>query len=114
MADEEIPPFNLMCSACFTPCAGADAHVIPRWNADQRSIFTTYRCSNCWLSSLAELREAVTSGDTEVRASFCDFLARHGYKKDSETIRQAPSDLQQTHLLRVIDAVQGGVLVFDP
>jgi hypothetical protein len=79
-----------------------------------RRFFTTYRCGNCWLPPLDDLRVAVTSGEPDVRASFCDFLARHGCNKDSETIRSAASELQQAYLLAVIDAVQAGKIVFDP
>lgn len=49
-----------------------------------------------------------------VLESFCDFLARLGYGKDAETIRVAPPKTQQVYLLRVIDAVQAGQLVFHP
>ena len=113
--EEEIPKsYFLMCSACYTPCPGIDAHVIPRWNPEQRRIFTTYRCGNCWLTSLDELRAAITSGESEVLASFCDFLARQGYSKDADTIRAASSEQQQAYLLAIVDATQAEKLVFHP
>ena len=47
MADETEPPYSLMCSACYTPCTGADAHVVPRWNPDRQMVITAYRCGGC-------------------------------------------------------------------
>jgi len=114
MADENHPSYSLLCSACYTPCSGADAHVIPRWNPELRRIFTTYRCGNCWLRSLAELRAAVTSGEAEVQTNFCDFLARHGHSKDADMIRSAPSGQRQAYLLAILDAVQAEKIVFHP
>jgi len=43
---EETPEYNLLCSACYTPCAGTSAHVMPRWNPDAQTVWTTYRCDN--------------------------------------------------------------------
>ena len=105
--------YSLLCSACHTPCTGAEAHVIPHWNAVMRMVVTTYRCGRCWIGSLVEMRSAVRT-DADVRLGFCDFLTRRGYEKDAETIRAAEPELQQTYLIRVIDAVQSGDLVLDP
>ena len=114
MAEENHPSYSLLCSACYTPCSGADSRVIPRWNPELHRVFTAYRCGNCWLRSLAELRAVVTSSEAEVQTSFCDFLARHGYSKDAETIRGAPSGQQQAYLLAILDAVQAGTILFHP
>jgi hypothetical protein len=114
MTEEPEPPFSLLCSGCRTPCSGPDAHVVPRWRPDQRRILTSYRCSNCWIPALAELRVALTSGDAEVPASFCDFLARHGYEADADQIRAASAEQQRTWLLAVVDAVESGQLTFHP
>jgi hypothetical protein len=103
-----------MCSACRTPCSGADAHVIPKWNREMRRILTTYRCGNCWISSLADLRSVIATGELEVHTSFCDFLARHGYTKDAETIRAFPPEQRQVYLTRVLDAVESQSIIFDP
>jgi hypothetical protein len=112
---EELPEaYSLMCSGCHSPCSGADAHVIPRWNPTLRKVLTTYRCSNCWVTSLNELRAQVTSGEAEVRASFWVFLARHGFTKDAQTIRVAPSEEQEATLLAILDAVQAKRLIFEP
>ena len=113
MIEENQEPYSLLCSACYSPCSGDQAHVVPRWNPAVRRVWTTYRCDNCWHQSLAELRDAVTS-DAEVGSSFCDFLSRRGYDKDAETIRAAPAALQQTYLLRLIDAIETGQLVLEP
>jgi len=113
--EEEIPEsYFLMCSACYTPCPGVDAHVIPRWNPERRNVFTTYRCGNCWLPSLDELRVAVTSGESEILESFCDFLARQGYGKDADTIRATSVEQQQAYLLKILDAVQAEKVIFHP
>lgn len=109
---DEIPEYSLLCSACHTPCTGADAHVIPHWNASMRMVVTTYRCGQCWIGSLAAMRDAMP--DAEVRLGFCDFLTRRGYEKDAETIRAAEPELQQTWLIRLIDAIESGDLVFEP
>jgi hypothetical protein len=79
-----------------------------------RKILTTYRCNNCWIESLARLRTLVASGEDEIQMSFCDFLARRGFTKDSETIRVAPLQQRKAYLFAVIDAVQAGDLVFEP
>jgi hypothetical protein len=88
--------------------------VIPRWNPQLSRILTTYRCGNCWLSALSELRALVTAGDAAVHQSLCDFLARHGYTKDAEFVRASPAEQRQVYLLKVVDAVEAGVVVFDP
>ena len=112
---EELPEsYSLMCSGCHTPCSGTDAHVIPRWNPAMGKVLTTYRCSNCWVASLDELRGQVVSGAPEVRASFWDFLARHGFSRDADTMRGGPAEEQEATLLLIIDAVQTGRLVLDP
>ncbi|MBK5188860.1 MAG: hypothetical protein JJD97_11500 [Gemmatimonadaceae bacterium] len=112
-ANEEAP-YSLMCSACYTPCTGADAHVIPRWNPELRRIFTTYRCGNCWPASLAELRASITSGDADVHMSFCDFLVRQGYDADAERIRGSPDEDRQAIFLEIVNALQEEKLVFHP
>lgn len=113
--DEEAPEsYFLLCSTCHTPCSGADAHVIPRWDPERRKIFTTYRCSNCWLQPLEELRAAVATGECKVLASFCDFLRRQGYRKDADTIRAASSGQQKAYLLAIVDAVQAQKIKFHP
>ena len=89
---DEIQEYSLLCSACYTPCTGAEAHVIPHWNATMGMVVTTYRCGQCWIGSLAAMRDAVRA-------------------KDAETIRAAEHELQQTWLIRVIEA---GELVFKP
>jgi hypothetical protein len=109
----EEPPYSLMCSGCYTPCSGADAHVIPTWNLDRRQVFTTYRCGNCWLPALAELRTAIASGDAEVVSGFCDFLARHGFN-DTDVVRAAAPERQQEILRMVVDSVQEQRVIFNP
>jgi hypothetical protein len=111
--DEETPEsYFLLCSACYTPCLGVDAQVIPRWNPERRKVFTTYRCGICWLQSLDELRAAVTTEESEVLASFCDFLTRQGFRKDADTIRSASSGQQLAYLLAIVDAVQAEKIKF--
>jgi hypothetical protein len=114
MAEEIDAPYSLMCSACYTPCAGADAHVIPHWHTDREMVFTTYRCGNCWLPGLAEMRESINSGAEEVQTSFCDFLARQGYARDAEGIRAMPVAERKAYQLRILDAVEGARIVFHP
>jgi len=114
MAEESEPPYSLLCSACRTPCSGADAHVIPRWNPDLRRVITAYRCGNCWLAGLEELRAAVRSDDAEVRASFADFLARRGYTRDADTLRAAPPGEQLAFLLAIAHALETERITFEP
>jgi predicted metal-binding protein len=114
MSSEPDPPFSLMCSGCYTPCSGADAHVIPKWNREMRRILTTYRCGKCWGAALVELRAQLASEEAEVQTSFCDFLARHGYTKDAEAIRAFPPETRQVYLIKVVDAVEAQANVFDP
>ena len=52
--------------------------------------------------------------DPDVRSSFCDFLERRGYGRDAETIHQAEPGLQQTYLIRVLDAIESGELILEP
>jgi len=113
MSDAQ-PPYSLLCSACLTPCSGTDAHVAPRWNPTVRQVITAYRCSNCWLPALAELRAAVASPDGEVRLSFCDFLDRRGETEAAALIRGAAPDEQRARLFRLIDALEAGEIVLDP
>jgi hypothetical protein len=113
MEDEVQPPLSLLFSSCYTPCSGDNAHVVPRWRQDQRRIFTTYRCGNCWIQSLDETRAAVRTGDADVVSSFCDFIERQGYT-DVDVIRSAPPAKAKAYLLTILDAVQDGSVVFDP
>lgn len=112
--EETVGEHNLLCSACYTPCPAAEAHVVPRWNPELRKVITAYRCGSCWLPSLAELRAVLRAGDGEVQQSFCDFLGRRGYERDAETLRSWPAGERLTGLLRIVDAVEDSTLVFDP
>ena len=49
-----------------------------------------------------------------MQTNFCDFLARHGYSKDADMIRSAPSGQRQAYLLAILDAVQAETIVFHP
>jgi len=76
-------------------------------------MITAYRCGNCWLGSLAELRSVLSSAP-EAQLGFCDFLARRGYGKDAAALRAAPAGERLTTLLAVVDALQTERLRFDP
>ena len=112
--EESAAPYSLMCSACYTPCTGADAHVAPKWRAERHAMVTAYRCGGCWPSALAELRSVVNSGDAEVAGGFCDFLARHGYERDASMIRSAPPEQRRAYLLAVVDALESGEVTLQP
>jgi hypothetical protein len=56
----------------------------------------------------------VASGEVEVRTSFWDFLARHGFSKDAGTMRLGPAEEQEATLLAIIDAVQTGRRILEP
>jgi hypothetical protein len=114
VTEESEPPYSLLCSACRTPCTGTDAHVIPRWNPELRSVMTAYRCGNCWPAGLEELRTAVRSGDPEVRASFADFLERRAYSKDAAMLRGAAPEEQLSFLLTITDLLDSQRLIFEP
>src|SRR6185436_9000466 len=114
VAKQESPSHTLLCSGCYSSCSGPEAHVIPWWNADQQSIFTTYRCENCWLASLDDSQQAINSKDPRVVASFCDFLARQGYEKDANAIRSASTEQAREFLLAVLDAVREKRIHFSP
>lgn len=103
----------LLCSGCYTPCALAEGHVVPRWRPDVGSVITAYRCPTCWLASLAELRAALST-EPEAQTGFCDFLARRGYAKDAEALRAAPDDERLMRLLVLVDALETDRLRFDP
>lgn len=113
MPDESPAPYNLLCSACYSPSPAEEAHVVPRWHPAERRILTAYRCKNCWLPALAELREVVRSGEAEVPASFCDFLERRRFT-DTDVIRTASQEQQQRYLLVIVDALEAGTLSFEP
>ena len=114
MTEERPDSYNLLCSACLSPCTGADAHVIPSWNAPLGRVITTYRCANCWHASLATFRAILTAGGPEVRASFCDFLERHRFRQDAARLRLAPPEEQLAVFSQLLTAVEDGRLVFDP
>ena len=113
MTEESEAPYNLLCSACYTPCPAADAHVVPRWRPEERRIITAYRCNNCWRSTLGELRAVIRSGAAELPGSFCDFLVRQGFT-DTDMIRAASPEQQEEYLLVIVDAIESGKLVFHP
>ncbi|HNJ39453.1 MAG TPA: hypothetical protein PKZ53_03115 [Acidobacteriota bacterium] len=106
--------YTLICSSCYSRCSGSNAHVIPWWNPDQKNIFTTYRCGNCWLSSLEETRQAVLNGGSEVQICFCDFLTRQGLKHEARTIRDSPPEQSQALLLAILTDVQEQKVIFHP
>lgn len=68
---------DVLCSACYSIAPSATAHVIPWWNAGAEDFFTTFRCENCWLSSLDETVEKVSTLDDDARKKFVEFLRRH-------------------------------------
>lgn len=111
---EEFPaPYSLLCSACYTACPVAEAHVVPRWHPRQRRIITAYRCNACWPTALAELRSTVRSGAPGLAASFCDFLDRRGYT-DSELIRTAAPEHQVAYLEAIVNALEAGKFTLEP
>jgi len=89
------------------------ARVVPRWNPTVRQVLTAYRCQDCWLSTLAELRVAVESADPDVLAGFWDFLHLHGFRADSDRFRPEAVEEQQRILLLMIEATEEGRLTFD-
>ena len=103
-----------MCSGCHTPTINTEAHVIPYWNKTVQSILTTYRCNNCWLSALAETREAVQSGEMEPLLTFCDFLERQGFATDAENLRNGSVAEMRATLLALLEATENGRAVFHP
>lgn len=113
LPDSAVDEYLLLCSGCRTPTPAHDATVIPRWNPDAGTVWTSYRCAKCLPQALDELR-ALVADRAEVRASFCDFLDGRGYQKDVATIRAAAPELQTTYLTRVLDAVQDGRLILEP
>lgn len=105
---------NYLCSGCLTPTPAAESTVIPRWKPEVQQVITSYRCTGCRPQALDDLRAAIASEDDAVSENFCDFLARRGYVRDSETIRSAEPGLRRTYLGRLVDAVESGALVFEP
>ncbi len=114
MADETEPPYSLMCSACYTPCTGADAHVVPRWNPDRQMVITAYRCGGCRPAAIDELRAAVAARPEGLQASFHEFLVRHGRDDSAERLRTAAPEERHAVLLAIVDAVDAGRLVLNP
>ena len=76
-------------------------------------MLTTYRCGNCWVQSLEDLRAEVSSAKAEMRASFWDFMTRHGFR-DAEAFRAAPAAEQEATLFAILDAVQSERVIFEP
>jgi len=112
--EPQSPSYTLICSACLSQCSGSDAHVIPWWNAGEKSIFTTYRCGKCWLASINETQEAVSSKDPKVLASFCEFLVRQGYEKDARAIRSESREQACAILMTILEAVREERIRFSP
>jgi hypothetical protein len=108
------PEQFLLCSRCYTPTAVALAHVVPRWNPTARRVLTAYRCRDCWMPTLTELRTAVESADPEVLETFWEFLHLHGFRSDSDRFRREVVEEQQRVLLLMIEAMVDGRLTFDP
>ncbi|HXY29071.1 MAG TPA: hypothetical protein VEI06_00050 [Gemmatimonadaceae bacterium] len=113
MSEASGADVNLLCSKCYTPTPLAEAHVIPTWNPAMGMVVTTYRCNNCWLSGVAEMRALVSSGDEAAQLSLCDFIVRQGYT-DVDMIRNAPADQRKEMLLKVLDALEAGRITFHP
>ena len=84
--DEEI---SLLCSSCFKLCTGDNAHVIPWWNDILENFVTTYRCGNCWLTSLDETKVRINVLDEDSRDKFCAFMERHKHAGRAKSIRLA-------------------------
>jgi len=87
---------------------------VPWWNVRAGRVLTTYRCEDCWLSSIAELRTLLTAGAPDVRAGFCDFLGHHRFRRDAERLRFAPPEEQLAVFLQLLAALEDGRLVFEP
>ena len=114
MADETEAPYSLMCSACYTPCTGADAHVVPCWNPHRQMVITAYRCGGCRPAAIDELRAAVGAGPEGLEASFHEFLVRHGRDDYAERLSTAAPEGRHAVLLAIVDAVDAGRLVLNP
>jgi hypothetical protein len=106
--------FYLLCSTCSIACPQGDAHVIPWWNTDMKDFVTTYRCAKCWLRSLRETREKVSTPDANVREKFCDFLERHGYISDAAVVREASLEDSAGMMRRILDAIESQTVRLSP
>jgi hypothetical protein len=95
-------------------CSGANAHVIPWWNPEEKGIFTTYRCGACWVRALDETRDAVASGDAAIRESFHEFLERHGRVDEALVVRDASREKAIAALLQLLDDVRDQKIFFQP
>ena len=112
MSDGDAPVL-LMCSGCRTPTPIEAARVLPRWSPDAGRVWTAYRCTACVPGAIAELRDALGSGDAEIVASFFAFLERAGFN-DIDRLRALPVAEQATYLSRIVDAIGDGRIAFDP
>ena len=113
MTDQTARPCHLLCSACYTPCSEADAHVVPHWKPHRRMVIKAYRCGACRPAAIDELRAAVAAGPEGLEASFHEFLVRHGRDDYAERLSTAAPEGRHAVLLAIVDAVDAGQLVLN-
>lgn len=106
---------GMLCSSCYKVCSGADAHVIPWWNADAGDVFTTYRCGSCWLSSLDETDQFLQSDrfDADAQQKLAAFFGRHSIAAGTR-LGALPRPEAVRVARELLAAVRSGAVVLQP
>ena len=101
---------QIVCSGCLLLFPEPLIHVVPCFNRDIGNCVAAYRCEQCWLSSLAEVRTwlANEADETEI-ASVALFFQRRGIILH-EFQRGDPVPVIRKRLDQMLELLQSGAV----
>jgi hypothetical protein len=102
-----------LCSACYQSVPLPKTHVIPHFNDHLNAYVTTYRCDNCWLTTIdaTRLRLSMCQDPDEV-ATCAEFFERYKVKV-MEHRRGDPLEAVKAKLLQLLDEIRAGTRRLD-
>src|SRR5580698_1630675 len=101
---------QVLCSGCGQVVPESAVYVIPFFNDYAGGYVTTYRCEQCWESSLEDTRTrlADTEDETEI-ASAAAFFERHNVFVH-EYLRGDPAPIVRKRLGQLLDLLRSGAV----
>ncbi len=101
----------IACSGCLRLVSERLVHVIPYFNNDVRGYVTTYRCEQCWRTSLAETRLRLENTKDEIELeSAVTVFERQGVILHDEFKRGDPAPVIRKMLSRMLDLLESGTV----
>lgn len=96
-----------LCSACYRPFLASQVRVIPCYNDSAEDYVTSFRCGECWRSSLGETRARLEAGTDRDITQLCEFFARHAIFVH-EHRRGDPPEVVRPLVSMILDRIADG------